>query len=207
MSTESPKEEASTEAARTQVELQRRLSDVALPQLSEIIAALSKQLDTNGGENRDVARVFGEARKQLGESYGEQVSSNQNLVRQQALQSGNVFSSGQVDSAINQNAVLLDRQRAQGERNLQFQEAQASLGQYNTLMNMLGQSSGTALNIGRGFAGNQIGAIGGLSNSSPFGSALGGAASGASIGSSFGGWGALIGGVAGGAAGYFGSGG
>ena len=51
--------------------------------------------------------------------------------------------------------------------------------------------------------GLELGAEGGMSNTSQFGSFMGGAASGAGIGSVFGPWGTVIGGAAGGLYGLF----
>lgn len=206
MSSESPKEAAATEAARTNLGFQERLSEVALPGLKATLESLQRQLG-GGGLNQDVHAAFEGARGQLGRGYENALASGENLTRQQALQSGEVYQPAQLQDALTLQATQLDRQRSQGMRNLQFQEAQAGLTQYNQLMNMLGQGSGAAFNLGQGFSGLQAGAIGGMSDSNPWGSALGGAASGASVGSAFGPWGAVIGGAAGGIGGYFSGGG
>ena len=88
-------------------------------------------------------------------------------------------------------------------RNLQFQEAQAGMGQYNQYLSLMGMGANTALGLGQGMTQAQMAGIGGMSQSGGWGSALGGAASGAAAGSTFGPYGTAIGAVLGGVGGYF----
>lgn len=204
MSSASPQEQAATDAARVNYGINQELSNIALPGLKATLDSLAQQLG-GGGLNQDVHRTFETARGELNQGYQNSLASSQGLIQQQARQSGDVYQPQQVQDAISLQATQYDHQRAQGMRNLQFQEAQAGLGQYNQLMAMLGQGAGAGLNLGRGFSSLQAGAIGGMPNSDPWGSALGGAASGAAMGGSIGGgWGAAIGAVGGGLAGYLG---
>ena len=72
---------------------------------------------------------------------------------------------------------------------------------------MMGMGANTAIGLGQGFSGAQMGAIGQMSQGGGWGGALSGAASGAATGASIpgAGWyGAAIGGVLGGVGGYFG---
>lgn len=208
MSSTSPREEAATEAARTNFDFQQQLTNTALPGLKATLDSLQQQLGGGNMLNQDVHKTFESARGELQRGYETSLGANENLIRQQAMQSGEVYQPSQVSDTISTQARMMDQQRIAGLRNLQFQEAQAGLGQYNQLMNMLGQGSGAAFNIGKGFSSVQGGAIGGMSNSNPWGSAIGGAAAGAAAGSQiYPGWGTAIGAVAGGALGYFGGGG
>lgn len=206
MSSSSPQESAATEAARTNLGVQEQLSNIALPGLKATLDSLYQQLGTGNSLNADVHKTFDTARTQLGESYDQGLRSNQGLLQQQARQSGEIFQPQQVQDAISLQATQMDHQRAQGMRNLQFQESQAGLSQYNQLMTMLGQGSGAAFNMGQGFSSLQSGAIGGMNNKDPWGSTIGGAASGAALGTSISpGWGTAIGAVGGGLAGWLGS--
>ena len=93
------------------------------------------------------------------------------------------------------------------QKNLGFQEAQAKMGEYNNLMNILSGGSQQAFGMAGGMGSAQLGAIGMMNNQSQLGSTLGGVMAGASAGSAAGPYGALIGGVAGGLGGYASSGG
>lgn len=206
MSTESPAQAASADVARTNANLAQQLNSTSFPELSQMLGLIRRELGS-GGEPASISGAYGAARKQLDSSYDDALGNTKGLLNQQALQSGERFLPGQVNGVYGQYAQGLEQDRAQAQRRLQFGEANAGLSQYNQLLNMLGQGSGAALNLGRGYSGNQAAAIGGLSQSSQFGSALGGAASGAAIGTSiYPGWGTAIGGVVGGAAGLLGSG-
>ena len=69
---------------------------------------------------------------------------------------------------------------------------------------MMGMGANTAIGLGQGFSGAQMGAIGQMSQGGGWGGALSGAAGGAATGATIGGgWGAAIGGVLGGVGGYF----
>ena len=207
MSTVSPQQQAATDAARYQADLSSQLSGIALPGIEDFIKSITQQLG-KGGMPSDVSAVFDQARAQNNESFDTALKSNDAVMRQQALQSGGIFTTGQINSGIGQAALGLNNQRQMAERKLNMDEAHAGMTQYNTLLQMLGQSSGAAMNMGKGFSGNMLGAISGMSNQSQFGATMGGAASGAGLGGSIGGgYGAIAGALAGGAAGYFGSGG
>ena len=205
MSTESEQSKSASGLARYQAELGNELSDIALPGIQDVINSITRQLG-KGGIPSDVSSIFDAARAQTNQSFDSSLKANTAMQRQQALQSGQVFSMGQVDSSISQAAEGMEQGRQQALRNLKYQETAAGMEQFNTLMSMLGQSSGAAMNLGKGFSANQAAAISGMSTSSQFGNTLGGASSGAALGTSiYPGWGTAIGAVAGGAAGYFGS--
>ena len=204
MSSQSPQELAATKAQQANFDYQGTLSGISLPGIKATLESLQRQLGS-GGLNQDVHAAFDSARSELGQGYENATMSAGNLTRQQALQSGEVYQPSQINDAITLQATQLDQQRVQGMRNLQFQEAQAGLTQYNQLMNLLGQGSGAALNLGQGYSGVQASAIGGMNNQSVLGGTLGGDATGAAAGSAFGAYGAIAGGLIGAGAGYYGS--
>jgi len=91
-------------------------------------------------------------------------------------------------------------------RNLQFQEAQAGMGQYNQYLSLMGMGANTALGLGQGMTQAQMAGINGMSQGGGWGGALSGAASGASAGATIGAgnpYGIAIGAVLGGVGGYF----
>lgn len=206
MSTDSPQSAASADLSRTQAGLSQQLSNVAYPELKNIIDLLGREIGP-GGEPASIRSAYGAARSQLNQGYADASQDTLGLLQQQAKQSGERFLPGQVNAAYGTYARGLEEDRSQAMRRLDFGEQQASLTQYTQLLQMLGQGSGAALNLGRGYSGNQAAAIGGLSGSSQFGSALGGAASGAAIGAQTGNPWAIAGGaVVGGLGGYFSAG-
>jgi hypothetical protein len=206
MSSESPKEEAAASASRQQSDLSAKLASMAYPQMQSILGAITSQLG-NGGMPTGISDVFNKARNEANQSYDTSIKSNEGLIRQQALQSGGVYSTGQISDTQGKMALQMNQARDTAMNNLKFQEAQAGMGQYNQLMNMLGGGGNAAMNMGNQFTGLQMGAIGGMNNQSPLNATMGGAMAGAGAGSAFGPWGALAGGVIGGGAGYLGSGG
>ena len=207
MSSQTPQQTAASDLARSQAYLSQQLAGVSLPEYSKIIGDLQTQL--NGGqESPAVSAAFGAARSDLATNYAQAWNTNKEVLAQRAKQSGGMFASDQMADTNKANAFSLSKDFDQANRNLSFQETQANLGQYNTLLGMLGQASGAAMNAGSGYTGNQARAISGLSNSNPWGGALSGAASGAVAGTAINaGWGTAIGAVVGGVGGYLGSGG
>lgn len=206
MSTESPAQAASADVARVQAQLSSQLGLQSLPELRSILGMVKQELGS-GGMPQQASDVFDRARGDVNRGYAQAGTNMQGLLQQQAQQSGQRFLGGQVQAASQGYGIGLEQDHAQALRSLQMQQSQAGLGQYNQLLNLLGQGSGAALNLGRGFSGNQIGAIGGMSQGSQAGGALSGAAGGASIGTSiYPGWGTAVGAVVGGAAGYLSSG-
>jgi hypothetical protein len=178
-----------------------------LPELSQMLAVVRRELGT-GGEPADIKSIYGAARNQLNQGYDQAGPDTLGLLKQQALQSGQRFLPGQVQGAYSSYLTGLEQDRSQALRRLQFGEQQAGLSQYDQLLNLLGQGAGEGLNLARGYTANQAAAIGGLSQSSQFGSTLGGATAGAGLGASVGGvYGAAAGAIGGGLLGYFGNGG
>lgn len=129
----------------------------------------------------------------------------QAYLTQSFAQGQNLYGTNQIADAKTMAAQALDADRQKALKLLDFQEAEAGLGQFNQLMSLLGQGAGTALNLGGGFAGAQGGAISMLPTQSQGQGALGGALAGAGTGATFGPWGAVAGGILGGLGGYYGS--
>ena len=195
---------AAGEAQRQNSQLAMELWNTSSGPLGEILAMLKQNV--SGGPNaipEGVSREFGEARQQANLSYDSAINTNRELAAARAKTSGQPFSTGELDAAIAQGTYALNQSRESAMRNLQFQEAQAGMGQYNQYLSLMGMGANTAIGMGQGMSQAQLGAIGQMSSSGGWGGALSGAASGAGTGAAFGGYGALIGGVLGGVAGYY----
>ena len=196
---------AASEAARQNSQLAYSLWDQSKGPLSEIFGMLKQNVA--GGPNAvpdSVHRQFEQAFKQSNEGYDSAIKTNRELASMRAKTSGQPFSTGELDAAINQGTFALNQSREAAQRNLQFQEAQAGMGQYNQYLNLMGMGANTALGMGQGFGQAQMAGIGGMSQSGGWGGALQGAASGAATGTAVNaGWGTVIGGVLGGVAGYY----
>lgn len=204
MSTTSPREKAATDAQEAALQLQGQFTSMAYPVLQSLLGRIKG--DLSGGFEAipgSVSSVFDKARADMNKQYDRAAGTNTALIKQRATQSGELFSSEQLTDATRTATIGLEQDRAQAERTLNMQEASAGLEQFNSLMNLLGAGGRTALGMGQGALGLQMGSIQGLSGTSTFGNALGGAAAGASLGA-YGGWqGAAIGGALGGLYGAF----
>ena len=207
MSSESPQAEAAGEQSEWQSHLATQLSGITLPELRNLMGegGLSGMLsgrDFSGRMGVD-SNVRQAALSQLNQGYAQAKTGSREAISYGGLRSGEGrLSPGAMGSSMMGAATSLDRDRQSALRNLEFQSAQSSLGDYNKVLQLLGQGSNTALGLSGGFSGAASSAIGGLSNQSQMSGVLGGAASGAGLGATVGGpWGALIGGVAGAAVG------
>jgi hypothetical protein len=180
------------------------LSNVALPQLSSILGQVTADLNPSQ-ISPSVQNAFNTARTGVNADYATAGRGQTAYINQSAAQSGGIWSTNQIQDQQVLAAQNLDQQRQGALQNLDFQESAAGMQQFNSLLQLLGQGSGTALGLGGGFGSAQAGAIGGMSNQSPGQGALSGGLAGAGTGAAFGPYGALIGGVLGAGAGYFGS--
>ena len=205
----SKQEAAAADAARTQSQLAGDLWGASKGPLSEILQML--QGNISGGPNAipdQVGRQFDAARSEANLGYDSSIRANRELAGARARTSGQPYSTGELDSAIAQGTFALNQSREAALRNLQFQEAQAGMGQYNQMLSLLGQGANTAFGLGQGFSGSQMGAISQMGGGSTWGNVLGGAASGAAAGSTVApGYGTAIGAVLGGIGGYMSGGG
>jgi len=204
MSTTSPQSAAAGEQAQWQAGLAASLSNLTMPELQRLmgktgLAGMLGSVDIEGRLAPDAA-IRQSALSQLNESYGQAGMGQREAINYAGLRSGEGRRSpGALSGSLQSAATGLDRDRQSALRNLEFQSAQSSLGDYNRVLQLLGQGSNTALGLAGGFSGAAGSAIGGLSNQTQAGGIIGGAASGAGLGATVGGpWGALIGGVAGG---------
>lgn len=192
-------------ATRTQAQLAGYLWDESKGPLTDIFRQLQQGM--TGGYNEVpelVKREFAEARTGTNEQYDSAIRSNRELAAIRAKTSGQPYSTGELDAAIAQGTWALNQNRESAMRNLQFQEAQAGMNQWNNYLSMMGQGANTAIGLGQGYSGAGMGAISQMSQGGGWGGALGGAASGAAAGSTFGPYGTAIGAVLGGVGGYFG---
>lgn len=203
---QSSQNKAAGEAARTQAQLSSELWQSAKGPLGEIFQML--QSGTSQGYNEIpglVKKEFSEARQQTNLGYDSSIQANRELAAARARTSGQPYSTGELDAAINQGTWALNQNRESALRNLNFQEAQAGMGQWNNYLSMMGQGANTAIGLGGGFAGAGNSAISQMSGGGGWGGALQGAAGGAAAGTSvYPGWGTVIGGVIGGVAGGLG---
>jgi hypothetical protein len=209
MSTTSPQEEAAGQNAQWQAALAQQLAGIAQPELGSLLGGLTGRLgavDQTGRMAPDAAVRQG-ALSQLNQGYGQALMGSREAISYGGLRSGEGrLGPGVMSSAIEGAATTLDRDRQAALRNLEFMSAQSSLSDYNQVLSLLGQGTQSALGLAGGFAGASNAALGGLSQSSQFGSALGGFTAGASVGSVAGLPGAIVGGVVGGVGGYLGAG-
>lgn len=204
-----PQQAAAGEASRTNAQLATELWDTSKGPLSEILAQLKGGLE--GGPNaipENISRQFNAAREQNNIGYDSAINTNRELASARARSSGQVYSTGELDSAIAQGTFALNQSRDSATRNLKFQEAQAGMGQYNQMLSLLGQGANTAIGMGQGMSQAQLGAIGQMGGGGGgWGGALqgavGGAASGATIGAGNP-YGIAIGAILGGIGGYMG---
>lgn len=204
MSFESPQQSASAEAARGQAQRAGQLADVSLPQLSSILSRITADIG-QGGIPASVQSAYNTARTGVNADFATAQKGEQAYIPQAFAQAGGIYNTNQVSDAMTTAAQGLDFERRQALKRLDFSEAEAGLGQFNNLMNLLGSGAGAGLNLATGFSGAQSQAIGGMSNQSTGWGALSGALGGAGAGASFGPYGALIGALVGGAGGYLGA--
>jgi hypothetical protein len=202
------KDKAAGEAARTNAQLAGSLWSESKGPLSEILEMLKSGV--GGGADaipESVSKQFDMARQQNDLGYDSAIRANRELAGARAKTSGQPYSTGELDAAISQGTFALNQSRATATRNLNFQEAQAGMGQYNQMLSLLGQGANTAIGMGQGMTQAQLAGINGMSSSGGWGGAAQGAAGGAGMGAQFTGgnpYGIAIGAVLGGAAGYFG---
>ena len=200
MSQSSPRSEAAAQTQFTAASLQKQLTDISYPEIQSLLKSVTSDLGT--GFNTvpaSVSKAFAPAFSELNTTIDSAEGQMSGVLGQKAKQSGAVLGPNQLTDATSLAVRGLEQNRAAGMRSLKFQEATAGLEQYNSLLSLLGQGSGTAIGMGSGALGLATGATAGMSGESQFGSAMGGAATGASIGSYISpGWGTVIGGVAGG---------
>ena len=206
MSTTSPREQAATDLTSTQAGLAASFAKLGLPEIQQMFAKIGDQ--TAGGFGAEIPMIneaFAQVRTGLNQDYTSAGTSSAAMIQQRAKQSGMPFSSEQLSDATLQAANTLNMQKDQAMARLGFAQASANLGEFNTMMNMLGAGTSSALQMGGAAGANANQAASMMSQNSQMGSTLGGAAQGASMGSMFGPWGTVIGGIVGGASGYFGS--
>ncbi len=211
MGGQSPQSQAAASASKDAARNQQELASEVYPALRRLLTQTygDINIDQTGkiGIPNSVQEQFGIAREGLDRDFDTAERGASAFTTQSFKQSGNPYSQGQLDATqmAQMNSLEQARTRAQGQ--LQFQEAQAGMGQFNQLMNLMSGGSGAALNLGSGYGAAQNAALQWLPQTSPGQGAMSGAMAGASLGSSiYPGWGTLIGGAIGAAGGYFGSG-
>lgn len=207
MSSESSQEKLAGNQMQQSADLQSRLSLFTQPMLRQAFGLAGADLGNGYDIPQSVNKAFDTAKTGMNASYQQQEMINQQMIGYNQKRMGQPISQGQMQSTRGQATYGLEQDRQTGLRNLEFQRAQAGMGQYNTLLGQMGMGINTSLNLATGNMAAATAANSMASSGSPLYGALGGAASGAATGATVGGWpGAVIGGVAGGALGYFGAG-
>ena len=214
MSTVSPQAGAAGEISTWQADLSQRLAGISLPELQKIIgggpgatksSTLPGMLASQNaqGQMGVDTQNYQSALQTLNQGYGNAQFSSKEGISYNALRGGTGREmGGATQSAITSAATSLERDQMAAQRNLQFMSAQSSMKDYNTVLQLLGQGSNTALGLASGFAGTSAAALQGMSNTTQMSGALGGATAGAGAGMAAGPYGALAGAVIGGVAGY-----
>lgn len=205
MSTTSPRENAATDAQFSAAQYQSQLAGITFPEIQSLMGQISGNVA--GGYNAEPSNIqsaFAPLYGQLNQQYNSATQASGGQIRQQALQSGQNIPGQAIGDATQLAALSLQKDQATATQQLKFQEAQAGMGQFNTLMSLLGGGAQQAMGLGNAGLGIQNSAASMLPGTSQLGGALGGAASGAAMGSTImPGWGTAIGGVTGGLLGAF----
>lgn len=154
-----PGSEAAGQTARSSAELQKALSDIALPALRDVLTSASRDLGAPGSEPDSVSKAFGDARTSIQQDYATQNERGQAAIKQQALQSGQ-------GGFVNQDALHetiqgfgqnLENSRSQSLRALNFREAQTGLNQTNQLLSSVNANAGSVLSGSLRFGQNALG--------------------------------------------------
>lgn len=200
------KDKAAGEASRQQSLLASQLWGELKGPLQEVLGIAGSGVGEGYNNIPGVVKQeFADANRDMNLSYDNAIKANRELATARARSGTAPYTTGELDAAIAGGTRALNDSRAMAARNLQFQQAQAGMQQYNSYLNLLGMGANTALGMGNAWAGNQIGAIGQMQQGGGWGGALSGAVSGAAAGTSvYPGWGTVIGGVLGGVAGGMG---
>lgn len=209
--TSNPGSEAAGQTAESAALLQKALAGVALPALRDVLGRSISDLGTPGSEPDSVKKAFGEARDSIQQDYSATNDSGVAAIKQQALQSGQPYNPSAVSATISKFGSGLEEQRAQSQRALSFQEAQAGQNQTNQLLSSINQGAGSVLGGSLRFGQNALQSDQLLSSlyaqNSSEGGAIGGVIGGI-VGSYFGPVGTAAGAGLGGLAGsYIGGGG
>lgn len=206
MAFKTPQEEAGAAAAADASRQQQALADEAFPLLRRVIgeAGADINIDQTGkiGIPYSVQRQFDQAREGTNRDFDIAKRGSEVYTAQSFKQGGNPYTTDQLTDTLLSNGRMLEEARSRSMRQLQLEEAQAGMTQYNRLMNVMLGAEGTALNLGGGFGAARNAAIPFLPNQSKEGGAISGAMTGASAGSAFGPYGALAGLFIGGGLGY-----
>lgn len=208
MSTSSPQQEAAIDQAKYQSMLSADLNAMADPQLRFASSLFGKELAGGPDELPPmVQEAFGKARMNMQNTYSQLGTGNEELIKYRALTAGAPVGEGFTNAATGKMQKTLADDLSVSLANLKFQEGQAGLQTYNSLLQGLGQVSQTSFGLAQGFGGAANSAISGLSNTSQMQGALGGAITGAGLGAQTGNPYAIAGGaVVGGVLGALGSG-
>lgn len=162
--TSNPGTEAAGTTARSSAELQQALSNIALPALRDVLKTGLADLGQPGSEPDSVAKAFGSARESINSDYAATNERGAATIKQQALQSGMNYNPQAVSATISQLGNSLEAQRAQSQRALSFQEAQAGQNQTNQLLSQINQGAGSVLSGSLRFGQNALGSDQLLSN-------------------------------------------
>lgn len=182
-----------------------RLDKYAITGMNRIMEALEGRFGTSWGDiPGEVARGFDKVRTQTNEAYDVAGRGAEEATRYLARRSGAPISTGEVNDAVLQDALALDRGRRFSLGQIQLDEANAAMSANNGFMRLMTGAGQSALGLANTYQNQATQAAGSMTSSNPWASAMSGAASGAAAGSVIPGWGTAIGAVLGGVGGYLG---
>lgn len=152
-----PGTDAAASTARSSADLQKALSDIALPALRDVLTYSMRDLGQPGTEPDSVSKAFGDARTSIQGNYDNSNARGTAAIKQQALQSGMNYNGAAVNSTISQFGSQLEQGRATSLRALNFQESQAGLNQTNQLLSQINSGAGGILGGSLRFGQNALG--------------------------------------------------
>ena len=154
--TSNPGTEAAGQTAQSAANLQQALSNIALPALQDVLGTSLADLGSPGQEPNSVSKAFGDARNSVNQDSQAANASGSAAIQQQALQSGQPYNRQAVSDTMTQLGSGLEQQRAQSQRALSFQEAQAGQNQTNQLLSSINQGAGSILSGSMRFGTNAM---------------------------------------------------
>jgi len=200
-----PQADAASASARENARFQKELSDQMFPALRRLLATTYGDINIdkqgNLGIPDSIVKQFGVAQTGVNRDFDVAERGANAYTSQSFKQSGNPYSPGQLDAVQRQQLQTLEQGRSRAMGQLKFEEAQAGLGQFNQLMNLMSGGVGSALNLGAGYGAAQNATLRFLPTTTQEGAGFSGAIAGAGAGASFGPYGALAGALIGGVGG------
>src|SRR5262245_50636927 len=141
MTAENRQEEAAAGASRDAARSQRALADQVFPALRRLFSATYGDINVdqqgNIGIPESVRKQFDTARAGVNRDFDVAERGSSAYTTQSFKQAGNLYTPAQLDAVQKQQLQTLEQGRSRAQGQLQFEEAQAGLGQFNQLMNLM----------------------------------------------------------------------